>query len=503
MARTYNDISKSLEAAPAARVVFTVLVFAVLLLPLVGMIWAPTDESVENRELADWPALFDEEAGLNIGILSQMGDYFSDHFAYRVPMIDAGAHLYAGLFGVSTADTVVVGDEGWLYYAGTLNDYQDRAPLREGELRNIAHNLRMMQDYCEEHEASFTFTVAPDKNSLYGEDMPFYYPGVPSDDMERLAAHLEAAGVNYLDLFAPLGAADERLYFLRDSHWTEKGALVAHDLLADAAGFETAGFAADDLHEEQNYTGDLAAMLYPRTPDPEPNWYATGVNDGSGATGTLRSGSKWRFAEGESVEDSTVVTEPADDALAPTAEANGGLLMFRDSFGNSLIPYLACEFSTATFSKKVPYNGLLVEEDEPSAVVVERAQRHVDLLAQQAPLMVCPSLDLPEDTVLEEGVGEATCEASENGPLACVEGVVSGVDLGEDDEVLVRLTDGEGGALTYRAFAISDEETENDQGYCVYASLDLWADQEVTAEVIVRNGDDARLMGTFEVAFEA
>ncbi len=502
-ARTYNDISKSLNASPPVRAVFSVLVFAVLLLPLVGMAWAPTEESVENRELASWPALFDEESGLNADMLSQMGDYFSDHFAYRVPMIDAGAHLYAGLFGVSTADTVVAGTDGWLYYAGTLNDYQNRAPLREGQLRNIAHNLRMLQDYCEEREAAFLFTVAPDKNSLYGEHMPFYYPGVASDDMDRLAAALAEAGVNYVDVRAALAASDERLYFLRDSHWTEKGALVAHDALAAAGGFATVGITEADLREVDDYTGDLAAMLYPLSPDPEPNWYAEGVNDGAGDAGTLRSGSKWRFTEGTSVEDSTVATEPAEGAFGETAAGNGGLLMFRDSFGNSLIPYLACEFSSATFSKKLPYNALLVESEQPSTVIVERAQRHVDLFAEQAPLMVCPSFDFPEDATLEEGEGTTTCESSENGPLACLQGAIDGIQLAADDEVVVRLTDEEGAALTYRAFLLSDEETGSDQGWCVYASRDLWADQAVIAEVIVQNEDHAHLLGTFDVAFEA
>ncbi len=177
--------------------------------------------------------------------------------------------------------------------------------------------------------------------------------------------------------------------------------------------------------------------------------------------------------------------------------------MFRDSFGNSLIPYLACEFSSATFSKKLPYNALLVESEQPSTVIVERAQRHVDLFAEQAPLMVCPSFDFPEDATLEEGEGTTTCESSENGPLACLQGAIDGIQLAADDEVVVRLTDEEGAALTYRAFLLSDEETGSDQGWCVYASRDLWADQAVIAEVIVQNEDHAHLLGTFDVAFEA
>ena len=77
------------------------------------------------------------------------------------------------------------------------------------------------------------------------------------------------------------------------------------------------------------------------------------------------------------------------------------------------------------------------------------------------------------------------------------------IQLAADDEVVVRLTDEEGAALTYRAFLLSDEETGSDQGWCVYASRDLWADQAVTAEVIVQNEDHAYLVGTFDVAFEA
>lgn len=495
MAKTYNDIRKALDSAMPVRVVFSVLVFAVLMLPLVGMLWAPTDESVENRELADWPLIYDEEAGLNVSFLSQAGDYFSDHYAYRVPMIDAGAHLYAGLFGVSTADTVIVGNDGWLYYAGTLNDYQDRDPLRDNEAYNMAHNLRMLQDYCEERGAKFVVTVAPDKNTLYGTHMPFYYPAVPSGDRKKLSEAMQDAGVNYVNMFVPLADAGERLYFYRDSHWTEKGALVAHELLAGAAGFGTLGLTLDDLQEAKDYTGDLSRMLYPLSPDPEVNWYIPGVNDGSGATGTLRSGSAWEFTEGESVEDSDIETTPSAETLAgeggKVAADNGGLLMFRDSFGNSLIPYLACEFEQGTFSKKLPYNALLVDELEPSVVIVERAQRHMDLFAQQAPLMVCPLVELPDEVADAPEGARATCEVSKNGPLGCLQGVIEGVDSSGDYSVMVRMIDEEGAEDTYNAFLISDDEAGTDQGYCVYVDYDLWAEQDITAEILVRPSHDA------------
>lgn len=502
MTSTYNDVNTCIASSKIGRIIFVVIVFIMLLIPLVGMIWAPTNESIEKKELAPWPQLYDEKTGFNTNILSELGDYFSDHYAYRVTMIDAGARLYSDVFGVSTADTVVVGNDDWLYYAGTLNDYQNRAPLRAGQARNIAHNVKMLQDYCEEHNASFVFTVAPDKNSLYGQSMPAYYPAVESQEREVLASYLKRAGVNYVDLFAALENAPERLYFYRDSHWTEKGALIAHDALAEAGGFQTGSFTQDDFIETDDYVGDLSSMLYPLQPEPEPNWYILGVNDGSGTTRTLRSGSDWNFIEGKSVEDPAIETTIAEGANTHAAEKNGSLLMFRDSFGNSLIPYLSCEFSPATYSKRIPYNALLVEELKPQMVIVERAQRHVGFFAEEAPLMECPTVALDAHTEIAHIDCAVTGEASENGPLACLQGFIEGVDMDAESEIYVRLTDSEGGTCIYRTFLISDEKTDSDQGYCLYVSKNLWANQDVVAEVILQQGEKMQELGSFNVRFD-
>ena len=45
-------------------------------------------------------------------------------------------------------------------------------------------------------------------------------------DAERFAAFLEKEGVHSLDLFRLFAEQDEVLYYARDSHWNEKGAVV-------------------------------------------------------------------------------------------------------------------------------------------------------------------------------------------------------------------------------------------------------------------------------------
>lgn len=502
----------SLESFAGSRIALSIVFFALLLVPLVGMLWAPTNETVENRELAAAPSLVNDKGQFNYKVLPDAGAYFDDHYAYRTKLIDAGAHLYASLFGVSTADTVVDGTNGWLYYAGTLGDYQDTKPLRAAEARNIAYNIKLIQDICEERSFRFAFAIAPNKNSLYGEEMPYYRPRVESNNMNLLNEALGRFGVNSVDLYGTIAAWDERLYFYRDSHWTEKGALYGQNAIAKAAGFRVLGLSPDKMIVKCDYTGDLASMLFPDSPDPEDNWYFEGINDASGATGTIRSGSLWSFIEGESVEDSTIKTEPASiDAEADetftdikrTSQKNGKLLMFRDSFGNSLVPYLACEFESATFSKMLPMNLLLLDEEEPDTVLVERAQRHVSYFAEEAPLVVSPiAEDVPEAEGASEGIA-VDFDIATNGPLGIIKGFIGGdANIGEGNEIYLRLIDEDGLSDTYKAFALSDADTANDNGFCVNVDLDLWADQNITCEVLLSTDDGTRLLSTFDFSFD-
>lgn len=495
-----NDIDKPLPSFKGPAWVFVLLVIAALLTPLVGMLWAPNDATSENRELAEFPALFDDN-GFNLDFLSEAGTYFADHFAYRENLVDADARLFSSVFGISTADNVILGSDGWLYYAGTLSDYQDREPLRDRQARNVAHNLRMLQDWCVAQGANFVFTVAPDKNALYGANMPGYYPQVANDDMELLSKWLEELGVSTVDMHAVMEEAGSVQYFLRDSHWSDKGALLGHDAVADALGLQTAGINGADLTALDDYIGDLNRMLYPLSATPETNWYAKGINDGSGATGSLRSGEYWRYLEGADPNDAVVVTEPTEaNPYAVVAKGNGRILIFRDSFAISLLPYFACETEQARFDKLVPYNGLQLLDEPYDSVVVERAQRHVGDLAEEAFIMPCPTVDdVFDDTAFAEGAS-ATCDVTIEGSLVKFSGEILGLTLQPEDEIFVRVSDSAGLTRTYEAFSCTGDGTDN--GYAVYAGADSWVSKQVKVEVLVRSTYSCSEVGAFDLIIE-
>ena len=320
---------------------FVILCMAMCVIPSIGMIVTPTNERIGNETATPFPSVKTEEGGFNSGFLPELGSYFEKHFAFRPQMIDTDAHIQSKLFAVSDLDTVTVGEDDWLYYSSTLDDYLGRNTLSRREVNGIVHNLGLVQEYVELQGSQFLFTVAPNKNTLYPGDMPYYYGKAASDEHNRdlLNAALADSGVNSLDLFELFRSQDEVLYLKQDSHWNNKGALTVYNAVLDALGKEHDDYGSVEEKRVKDHAGDLSNMLYPAshmteydyTYDIEPSYsYVT---------------------ETKSVEDPLITTE--------NPSAAGSLYMYRDSFGNSLLPFFANAYHNATFTKSKPINVAL------------------------------------------------------------------------------------------------------------------------------------------------
>ncbi len=330
----------------------------------------------------------------NWDYLSQLADWIGDHFWLRQELITARNGL-AGLSGSSPVEDVILGREGWLYYAPTLGDYTGSAALSAEELTAAAANLGLMAEYCRDRGISFLFVPVPNKNSLYPEHMPGYAPA-GERDLQRLLALLPEERVPYVDLWALFAAQNEILYYAHDSHWTEKGAALGADGISAALGRESRYFAGD-FSGEQRHDGDLYEMLYPAARDPE-----TGPKYG----GTFR-----YIREGTD-------TRPDSITIVTAGEGNGSLLAYRDSFGNDLYPFLADGFASARFSRSTVYDLTAAEKTGADTVLVELVERNLPYLLTYVPKMPAPMRDVSGG---EETGGEADLTRSkENGPEGCI-----------------------------------------------------------------------------------
>lgn len=125
--------------------------FVLCLIPSVGML-LPQTRAVPRRtaNLPSGRSFARKKDGIPIS--SRGRRIFQDHFGFRQQLVTANALINGKIFGVSTADGVIQGKNGWLYYKDSLSDYLGTEPMSERALFNVAHTLSMMQDYTEKAE---------------------------------------------------------------------------------------------------------------------------------------------------------------------------------------------------------------------------------------------------------------------------------------------------------------------------------------------------------------
>lgn len=448
---------------------YVIMMLGICVLPFAGMIWYHREESVENRKLAEMPVLKTEE-GWNKKILSDAGAYFEDHFAYRQEMVTADALIRGRIFGVASEDSVIEGTDGWLYYMDSLDDYLGRNVLSDRAIYNAAHSLKMMQDYIEDTGRKFVFTVAPNKNSLYNENMPYYYSIKESEDnnMDKLRKVLEQEEVGYVNLHQLFAEQKEILYHKRDSHWNNKGAAMAAEALMDAAEREHTSYENADFEIRSDFEGDLDQMLYPDAVIPEEEIY---------------------YTEPFAYEYTGEVESNFDPEIQTiNSEKEGSLLMYRDSFGNALLPFMAEEFGAAKFSRGIPYYLDDMFFCNADTVIAERAERFIPDMAENPPVMQAPLVLLDyEETAFEEA---ADCKVTDEGLYLKISGVIHENCMKPDSQIFLRL-DGE---FVYEAFPVTmvSEEAKSDYGYAVYLIKENLEGESGRVELFV--GDSGELI---------
>ena len=348
-------------------VLFVGAAAAICILPTVVMPWQ-TEKAVGNEQLASLPELWTEDGGLNTSILNDFSDYFADHFGFRHEMITLNDQLTGNVLRTLDSSSVLLGRDGWLFYESTIGDYTGTDLFTARQSYAAARVLKLMQEYCEQNGIDFCFTIAPNKNSLYGSQMPARYTAASVRNASLLKQQMEQQGVRYVDLFDVLSGSEEQLYYRLDSHWNMRGAqLAAQTLLQELKGTGVE-FDSRITGETNPHVGDLYEMVYPAGNETEQD---------TAYDFTYQYDEKFHSA---------------DDITIHTAnpEAQGSIYVYRDSFGINLHPFLAQSYGSACFSRNMPYRLTAVTEEQPDVLLVELVERNLNWLLERAPELPAP-----------------------------------------------------------------------------------------------------------------
>jgi len=437
-------------------IVFTALFLAVALIPFAGMFFYQTDETAEGRTLAEKPS-FTEDGKINLNIGTDYEDYFGDHFAFRSELVDLDATLKLDLFATSSEDKVIVGKDGWLFYAETLNDFSGTVKLSDGDINRLARIIKMESDYCRTNGKGYVFTVAPNKNSIYPEKMAAYYLAASENtNLENINEALVKLGVNVCDLQESLisaKASGKQLYYTYDSHWNLEGATVGYKALLASVKKECGFDYADSdwlnaTFEPAEREGDLLKMVTPLQGNVIENYATESLKNKYKTQGMMKT-----------VDDLRIITNAELDDQTK-------LLMFRDSFGRAIIEPLSDTFKKATYLRATPF-AIADYLDADTVVIREIVERNIKNLLEYAPIMTAPAATDADVAGLEAlNATSVTAKTEEHGELIHYFGTYKTANLPDDYVVIVTTAD----SSKYQAFPIVENALgESDVlGYSFY-----------------------------------
>ena len=452
-------------------IVFLVIVMATLMIPFVAMPFAtPVTAGTEFVELAEPPSFWYDETW-NYNFMYDVGTYFEDHFAFRPQVLTVNAILRGALFNASGTRQVIYGRNGWLYFADTLNDFLGENLLNERELYAVVHNLRLMQEYVNFHGGNFVVAIIPNKNSLYPENMPANYWVGLENNWSNLRSLMIEHEISFVDFFELLGAVEERTYFKRDSHWTNYGAMLGNQGLMEFMERDFIDYTNVPYEIRRNHVGDLDEMLFPLAYILEDNIY---------------------FLDIMTYQHVTEVVDYMDNWIQTfNPNGTGSILMYRDSFGEYILPFTANEFEHAYFSRYVPYNLSEVEHLRPEQVVIQRVERNIFMFANQTPIMEPLQVEpFPENTWHPYAVDTvSTIHLLGHGAWLELRGLIDESYIESESDIFVSL---QGEQTGHRAFPVFYRMTVDGVGnaYNVFLRGDLLPAEEIIINVLVRNQDE-------------
>ena len=298
--------------------------------------------------------------------------YFDDNFALRTELVRW--HNYTKLFWLKTSPTssFVVGENGWMFYTGerVIENHVGALRLQRNELERWQRVLEERAAFCAEHGALYLFVIVPDKHGIYPEHLPsaYRFPERPTLYEQFLDHFASRSAFAPLGLKAPLLAArtseDHPLYYRLGTHWNDLGAWIGYQSILERVrqryprlgGVGRPDFVIDSQAKDDNFGSRL--MLYDAMPQDIVSRRPLGPVDAR------------LVAETEAPIRVHVYERT-------TRRRRPGLVMFHDSQGDWLEPYLADTFSRSVLVHKGAFDRDLIAREAPGVVIEELGERRL------------------------------------------------------------------------------------------------------------------------------
>ena len=324
-------------------VVFCVAVFGFALL----FLFMPKPEFLdsERRPAAQFPALNMEtimKDGLEYGdsFMKQFDDnYAPDNFPFRDFFRNLKSFVNTYVFNKSDKDGVYVVD-------GVAAEMQEQ--IDEDSIKHAAEKLTFIYEkYLKDRGIKPYMSIIPDKGYFLSEANGYLSMDY-QEFITRMLSNVEF--MQYIDITGKLSVED---FYASDTHWRQEQIIDVAEALVNGMGGNF-----DSKFEKNTLDVDFYGVYAGRSPkplDPETIYYLTNGNlenvkvidwENGGREISLYDMEK---AHGKDAYDMFLSGELSKVTIEnPNAKTNKELVVFRDSYGRSILPLMAEDYAKIT-----------------------------------------------------------------------------------------------------------------------------------------------------------
>jgi alginate O-acetyltransferase complex protein AlgJ len=325
----------------------------------------------ENRTFATFPKF--DGVGKFQQFIRGIDGYFTDHFGFRKRLVTWNNEWKNKWFHEAPFSSVMAGRDGWLYLASyqMVEHYCGLSRFTPEDLSDWQKLLEGRRDWLAHFNTKYIFVIPPDKQSIYPEHLPEWLkksdrPSKLDQFVEYMKAHSTVA---VLDLRKPLLDASQmaQVYPLTDTHWNQYGAFIGCQEIIKAL--------ADQLPELH----PLSLEQFARKPEPDRQ------GDLARLAGQAQMESKQfslapqpPLAPLQRTSGKAMATKRwplPDPIITLNTNASGEAIVFRDSFGDNLIPFLGYHFKQVVFVSRFEWDIAFIEQEKPAVVIDELLER--------------------------------------------------------------------------------------------------------------------------------
>ncbi len=296
-----------------------------------------TYSSVEKRPMALFPTNVTWQSIIDKTSIEQFDDFTVDQFPMREFFRSIKAHFALNVLGLKENNGYAI-ENGWIAEIKSSFN-QQYLDYSLGRLSYICDR------YLSEHDKNAYLAIIPDKNYYFAKNY-----GYPCPDYDALIkqAKEQLPSLEYIDLFDVLTLED---YYKTDWHWDQSKLTGVVDLLNDRMNVSNRFANNYEYHTLSPFYGGYhdQSALYPA---PETLTYLT--ND------VINACTVYDYATGETT--GVYVMELFESETSydfflsgmkglqridnPLATTDDELIVFRDSFGSSILPLIAQAYQT-------------------------------------------------------------------------------------------------------------------------------------------------------------